>query len=29
LVRWSVRPVVGPHITLKTDYVAIASRRGE
>jgi hypothetical protein len=24
-----VRPSVGPHITSKTDYVAIASRRGE
>jgi hypothetical protein len=29
LVRWLVRPLVGPHITLKTGYVAIASRRGE
>jgi hypothetical protein len=28
-VGWSVRPSVGPHITLKTDYVVIASRRGE
>jgi hypothetical protein len=24
-----VHPSVGPHITSKTDYVAIASRRGE
>jgi hypothetical protein len=29
LVRWSVGPSVGPHIISKTDYVAIASRRGE
>jgi hypothetical protein len=29
LVRLLVRPLVGPHITSKTDYVAIASRRGE
>jgi hypothetical protein len=29
LVRWSVGPLVGPHITLKTSYVAIALRRGE
>jgi hypothetical protein len=33
LVRWFVRPsvgwLVGPHITSKTDYVAIALRRGE
>jgi hypothetical protein len=32
LVRWSVRPsvgwLVGPHITSKTDYVAIPSRLG-
>jgi hypothetical protein len=29
LVRWLVRWSVGPHITLKTDYAAIASRRRE
>jgi hypothetical protein len=29
LAGWLVRPLVGPHITLKTSYVAIASRRGE
>jgi hypothetical protein len=29
LVRLSVGPLVGPHITSKTDYFAIASRRGE
>jgi hypothetical protein len=29
LVRPLVGPSVGPHITSKTDYVAIASRRGE
>jgi hypothetical protein len=29
LVRWSVHPLVGPHITSKTDYVTIASRREE
>jgi hypothetical protein len=28
-VHWLVHPSVGPHITLKTGYVAIASRRGE
>jgi len=28
-IRWLVRPLVGPHITSKTGYVAIASRRGE
>jgi hypothetical protein len=27
LVRSLIRPSVGPHITSKTDYVAIASRR--
>jgi hypothetical protein len=29
LVRSSVGPSVGPLITSKTDYVVIASRRGE
>jgi hypothetical protein len=29
LVRWSVGPLVGPYITSKTDFVAIALRRGE
>jgi hypothetical protein len=29
LVRWSVYPLAGPHITSKTSYVMIASRRGE
>jgi hypothetical protein len=29
LVGWSVGWLVGPHITSKTGYVAIASRRGE
>jgi hypothetical protein len=29
LVRWSVGPLVGPHITSKTDYIGIALRRGE
>jgi hypothetical protein len=28
-VGWSVRPLVGPISLQKTDYVAIASRRGE
>jgi hypothetical protein len=28
-VRWLVHPSVGPHITSKTKYVVIASRRGE
>jgi hypothetical protein len=27
-VGWSVRLLVGPHITSKTDYVAIPSRLG-
>jgi hypothetical protein len=29
LVRWSVGPLVGSHITSKTDYIAVSSRRGE
>jgi hypothetical protein len=29
LVCWLVHPSIGPHITSKTGYVAIALRRGE
>jgi hypothetical protein len=29
LVRWTVLLLAGPHITSKTGYVAIASRRAE